>query len=107
VENSRWRKSSMKMVIPFRILSGDRILDVIKYLHPNSDVISTYSKIYRLSLPENQQIQKEIPIKNSISRLQWLYRQNSLSLYPSINTDKNISSVYTERITMEKKRIKK
>jgi len=56
--------------IPFRILSGDRILDVIKYLHPNSDVISTYSKIYRLSLPENQQIQKEIPIKNSVSRLQ-------------------------------------
>jgi hypothetical protein len=36
-----------------------------------------------------------------------LYRQNILSLYPSINTDENVPSVYIERITVEKQGIKK
>jgi hypothetical protein len=36
-----------------------------------------------------------------------IYKQNIISLYPPVNTDKNISSVYTERITVEKEEIKK
>jgi hypothetical protein len=35
------------------------------------------------------------------------YEQNILSLYLPVNTDKNISSVYTERITVQKEEIKR
>jgi hypothetical protein len=36
-----------------------------------------------------------------------LYQQNITFFYLSVNTDGNILSVYTMRITVEKKRIKK
>jgi hypothetical protein len=32
-----------------------------------------------------------------------LYRHNSFPLYPSVNTNRNIFSVYIKRITMKKK----
>jgi hypothetical protein len=35
------------------------------------------------------------------------YQQNIPSFYPFVNTDRTIFSVYTEKITVEKERIKK
>jgi len=34
------------------------------------------------------------------------YKQNTLSLYSSINTDENILSIYIKRIALKKERIK-
>jgi hypothetical protein len=36
-----------------------------------------------------------------------IYQSNFSSLNSSVNTDRNISTVYTEEITVEKERIKK
>jgi len=64
--------------------------------------------ILLITLPENWQIQMDIPMAKFPSiNCSEIYRQNSFSLCSSVYTDDNFLSVYTEGITMRKEGIKK